>query len=81
MNDGKSTGRVFLIGSGPEDRETNIRRIGFVARLLARNGVAVLGTAISPYQRSRDDVMPSIKPIAISHSTTSRFRSSAAGLR
>lgn len=49
------------LGFSREDRETNIRRIGFVARLLARNGVAVLGSAISPYQRSRDDVRSSIE--------------------
>ena len=49
------------LGFSKEDRETNIRRIGFVARLLARNGVAVLGAAISPYQQSRDDVRRSIE--------------------
>jgi adenylylsulfate kinase len=49
------------LGFSKEDRETNIRRIGFVARLLARNGVVVLGSAISPYQRSRDDVRHSIQ--------------------
>jgi adenylyl-sulfate kinase len=43
------------------DRDTNVRRIGFVARLLARNGVVVLGAAISPYQQSRDDVRRSIE--------------------
>ena len=49
------------LGFSREDRDTNIRRIGFVARLLARNGVVVLGAAISPYQRSRDDVRCSIE--------------------
>lgn len=49
------------LGFSKEDRETNVRRIGFVARLLARNGVAVLGAAISPYQRSRDDVRSTIE--------------------
>lgn len=49
------------LGFSQEDRETNIRRIGFVARLLARNRVVVLGAAISPYQRSRDDVRHSIE--------------------
>lgn len=49
------------LGFSQEDRDTNIRRIGFVARLLARNGVVVLGAAISPYQRSRDDVRRSIE--------------------
>lgn len=37
-----------------EDRDTNIRRMGFVANLLARNGVAVLTAAISPYRETRD---------------------------
>jgi adenylylsulfate kinase len=37
-----------------EDRDTNILRIGFVANLLARNGVAVITAAISPYQSTRD---------------------------
>jgi adenylyl-sulfate kinase len=44
------------LGFSEQDRNTNIRRIGFVARLLARNGVVVLGAAISPYRQSRDDV-------------------------
>jgi adenylylsulfate kinase len=39
-----------------EDRDENVRRIGFVARLLARNGVVVLVSAISPYRQSRNDV-------------------------
>lgn len=37
-----------------DDRDTNILRIGFVANLLARNGVAVLTAAISPYRGPRD---------------------------
>ena len=49
------------LGFSREDRDTNVRRIGFVARLLARNRVVVLGAAISPYQRSRDDVKQSIE--------------------
>jgi adenylyl-sulfate kinase len=49
------------LGFSREDRDTNIRRIGFVARLLARNRVVVLGAAISPYQRSRDDVRRAIE--------------------
>ena len=49
------------LGFSQEDRDTNVRRIGFVARLLARNRVVVLGAAISPYQRSRDDVRQSIE--------------------
>lgn len=44
------------LGFSKADRDTNIRRIGFVARLLARNGVIVLAAAISPYRQPRDDV-------------------------
>lgn len=39
-----------------EDRDINVRRIGYVARLLARNGVAALTAAISPYRDVRDAV-------------------------
>ena len=49
------------LGFSKEDRDTNVRRIGFVARLLARNGVIVLASAISPYRQSRDDVRQSIE--------------------
>jgi len=48
------------LGFSREDRDTNVR-IGFVARLLARNGVIVLASAISPYRQSRDDVRDSIE--------------------
>ena len=49
------------LGFSREDRITNVGRIGFVARLLARNGVIVLAAAISPYRQSRDDVRNSIE--------------------
>ena len=39
-----------------EDRDINVRRIGYVARLLARNGVIALTAAISPYRDVRDEV-------------------------
>src|SRR5438094_7921505 len=44
------------LGFSREDRDTNIRRIGFVANLLARNGIAVIVAAISPYRATRDEV-------------------------
>ena len=44
------------LGFSKEDRDTNIRRIGFVANLLARNGVAAITAAISPYRDVRDEV-------------------------
>jgi len=37
-----------------EDRDTNIKRIGYVCKLLTRNGVAVISAAISPYREVRD---------------------------
>jgi sulfate adenylyltransferase len=44
------------LGFSKEDRDTNIRRIGFVARLLARNGAIAIGAAISPYADTRGEV-------------------------
>jgi adenylylsulfate kinase len=41
------------LGFSREDRDTNVQRIGFVAHLLARNGVFVLTAAISPYRATR----------------------------
>jgi adenylyl-sulfate kinase len=38
-----------------EDRDTNVRRIGFVCDLLSRNGVIAVSAAISPYQDVRDE--------------------------
>ncbi len=49
------------LGFSKEDRDTNVRRIGFVARLLARNSVVVLVADISPYRQSRDDVRRSVE--------------------
>jgi bifunctional enzyme CysN/CysC len=44
------------LGFSREDRDENIRRIGFVAELLTRHGVVVLVSAISPYRATRDEV-------------------------
>jgi len=44
------------LGFSKEDRDENIRRIGFVAELLARNGVTVIVSAISPYRALRNEV-------------------------
>jgi adenylyl-sulfate kinase len=48
------------LGFSKEDRDANIRRIGYVARLLSRNGVAVIAAAISPYREIRDEVRQGI---------------------
>ncbi|MEL6225129.1 MAG: adenylyl-sulfate kinase [Cyanobacteria bacterium J06626_14] len=44
------------LGFSKEDRDENIRRIGFVSNLLTRNGVIVMVSAISPYRAVRDEV-------------------------
>lgn len=51
--------RTFLskgLGFSREDRDTNVRRIGFVARLLARHRVVAITAAISPYRAIRDEI-------------------------
>ena len=49
------------LGFSKEDRDTNIRRIGYVARLLSRNGVGVIVAAISPYAAVRDEVRKDVE--------------------
>ena len=48
------------LGFSKEDRDTNIKRIGFVAELLSRNGVIAITAAISPYKEVRDYVRSQI---------------------
>jgi adenylyl-sulfate kinase len=48
------------LGFSREDRDTNVRRIGFVADLLSRNGVIVVVAAISPYRSTREEVKSKI---------------------
>jgi adenylyl-sulfate kinase len=51
--------RSFLsrgLGFSREDRDTNVQRIAYVARLLAKHGVLALVAAISPYAATRDDL-------------------------
>jgi adenylylsulfate kinase len=43
------------LGFSKEDRDINIRRIGFVANLLSRNGIPVITAAISPYEALRGE--------------------------
>jgi len=44
------------LGFTQQDREENIRRIGFVCELLSRNGIIAIVAAISPYRAGRDEV-------------------------
>jgi adenylyl-sulfate kinase len=48
------------LGFSKEDRDINIRRIGFVSELLARHGVIVIVAAISPYRAVREEVRSTI---------------------
>ena len=43
------------LGFSQEDRDTNIRRIGFVCNLLTRNGIIAIASAISPYRSIRQE--------------------------
>ncbi len=49
------------LGFSKEDRDTNIRRIGYVCNLLSRNGVAAISAAISPYREIRDELRGTIE--------------------
>ncbi|HTV18349.1 MAG TPA: adenylyl-sulfate kinase [Polyangiaceae bacterium] len=48
------------LGFSRADRDTNVLRIGFVAQLLSRNGVAVVVAAVSPYAATREQVRQQI---------------------
>jgi adenylyl-sulfate kinase len=56
--DGDEVRRYLSAGAGfsKEERDANVRRIGFVAALLGRNGVAAIVAAISPYEAARAEV-------------------------
>jgi len=42
------------LGFSKEDREDNLKRIGFVCQLLTRNGIAAIASVVSPYRETRD---------------------------
>jgi adenylyl-sulfate kinase len=44
------------LGFSKEDRNTNIRRLGFVGRVLERNGVIAIMSAINPYEEVRQEI-------------------------
>lgn len=48
------------LGFSKEDRDTNIRRIGWVCEILSRNDVVAIGSAISPYREIRDEIRANI---------------------
>jgi adenylyl-sulfate kinase len=59
------------LGFSKEDRDTNVLRIGWVASVLARNGVVSVTAAISPYRSVRDEVRTSIENFVEIHVATS----------
>ncbi|WP_193200457.1 adenylyl-sulfate kinase, partial [Nostoc sp. MG11] len=44
------------LGFSKQDRDTNVRRLGFVAQLLSRNGIIAIIAAISPYREVREQL-------------------------
>jgi adenylylsulfate kinase len=48
------------LGFSKADRDTNVRRIGYVCRLLSRNGVIAISAAISPYRAVREELKQQI---------------------
>ena len=57
------------LGFTREDRNTNIRRIGFVCDLLTRNGVIVCAAAISPFEEIRREIREKIGRFVLVHCT------------
>ncbi len=51
------------LGFSKEDRDTNVRRVAFVARLVTRHGGAVITAAISPYREIRDEARATISDV------------------
>jgi len=65
------------LGFSKEDRDTNIRRIAYVAKLVSRSGGVAITAAISPYRAIRDEARAQIGPFvevpAAVHSIWQRF--------
>ncbi len=51
--DGVRTNLSKGLGFSKEDRDTNIKRIGFVCKLISRNGVVAITAVVSPYEEIR----------------------------
>lgn len=49
------------LGFTPKDRDENIRRVAFICELLSRNGIVVIASFVSPYQKQRADLKKKIK--------------------
>lgn len=55
------------LGFSHEDRDTNLRRIGFVCDLLTRNGIISVAAAISPYRHIRQEIRKQIQHFVLVH--------------
>lgn len=55
------------LGFSKEDRDTHIERIGYVSKLLCRNGIVVIVAAISPYREVRDRIRATIEKFVEVH--------------
>jgi len=64
--DGDDSGEILTRGLGvsKEDRDTAVRRLGAVARMLARHGAAVVVASLSPYREARDAVRRDVRRFA-----------------
>jgi adenylylsulfate kinase len=57
------------LGFSKADRDTNVRRIGWVCELLSRHGVIVCAAAISPYEEVRTEIRRKIDRFALVYCT------------
>lgn len=58
------------LGYSPEDRDTNVARIAFVAALLVRNGIVAIVSVVSPYRDARRKAREQIDPFVEVHVAT-----------
>jgi adenylylsulfate kinase len=67
--DGDAIRQTFSrdLGFSKQDRDENVRRVGFLAGLLARRGVVVLVALISPYRAARDEVRQEVEGASIQY--------------
>lgn len=49
------------LGFSKEDRDTNVRRVGFVCNLLSRNGTVAIAAVVSPYRHIRQELKDGIE--------------------
>jgi adenylylsulfate kinase len=52
----RTSAKSKLLRTSPEDRDRHVFRVGYIAELLARNGIVALALVIAPCARARDGV-------------------------